>query len=97
MINNRIDRPGFLYAFIVCALMLAGASAQAGEDAGEIAAEARKNAAAEAQKNLGDWARSVIGGALERVGEMARETAPDPPFRPLRLLRRFPPKESPEP
>ena len=69
-----------LPALFSCALMLAGVSAQAGEDAGAVAAEARKNAAAEAQENLGDWARSVIGGALERAGEMARETAPDPPL-----------------
>ena len=67
-------------AVFSCTLILAGVSAWAGDDAGEIAAEARKNAAAEAQKNLGDWARSVIGGALERAGEMARETAPDSPL-----------------
>ena len=69
-----------LPALFSCALILAGVSAQAGEDAGAVAAEARNNAAAEAQKNLGDWTRSVIGGALERAGEMARETAPDSPL-----------------
>lgn len=70
----------FFPALFFCALILAGVSAKAGEEAGAVAAEARKNAATEAQENLGNWARSVIGSALERAGGMARETAPDSPL-----------------
>lgn len=78
--NSSNDRSGLFSALIACVLMLAGVSAQAGDDVNVLAAEARKNAATEAQENLGDWARSVIGNALERAGGMARKTAPGSPL-----------------
>ncbi len=78
--NSSNDRSGLFSALIACVLMLAAVSVQAGDDVNVLATEARKNAATEAQKNLGGWARSVIGNALERVGEMARETAPGSPL-----------------
>ena len=83
-----------LPALFSCALILAGVSARAGEDAGKTAAEVEAQHhqggarslidevldKATVDESLGDWARSVIGGALERAGETARETAPDSPL-----------------
>ena len=84
MADNRNGRSGFFSALTACALFFSCVSVQAGDDAGEIAAaaaaEARKNAAAEAQETQKNWARSVIGGALERAEGMARETAPGSPL-----------------